>query len=126
MTEPDAARRDALRGATMDKITPEIIGARLAALTTGQSAMNGALGLMLDTLHVQTSLLRKLTEVAREEPSPSPVAKALGDLAGAVMEIDASVGALEKKFGELSEIIAAAFEIEINKAPPPAPNGKMV
>jgi hypothetical protein len=126
MTEPDAARRDALRGATMDKITPEIIGARLAALTAGQSAMNGALGLMLDTLHVQTSLLRKLTEVAREEPGPSPVAKVLGDLVGAVMEIDASVGALEKKFGELSEIIAAAFEIEINKAPLPAPNGKSV
>lgn len=104
---------------------PDAIAMRLEALDAGQAAMNGALGLMLDTLQVQTHLLRKLTEYAKEEVGPSPVAKAVGDLAGAVMEIDASVGALEKKFGELSEVIASAFDIALNRPLPPAPNGKM-
>ncbi len=101
----------------------DALAMRLAALDAGQAAINGALGLMIDTLHVQTNLLRKLTEYATEEVGPSPVAKALSDLAGAVMEIDASVGALEMKFGELSEVIASAFEIEIGREQPATPNG---
>ena len=58
----------------------EAIAARLAALDAGQAAMNGALGLMLDTLRIQTTLLRKLSEFAAADSAPSPLLKTLQGL----------------------------------------------
>lgn len=71
--------------------------------------MNGALGLMLDTLHAQTNLLRKLGEFAAEEPAPSPLLKTLRDLTAAIMDLDASVGDVERKFDELAQVLTVAF-----------------
>jgi hypothetical protein len=70
--------------------------------------MNGAMGLMLDTLQVQTTLLRRLSEYATEEPASSPVTKILGELTSAIMELDASIGGLDQRFGNLSDAISAA------------------
>jgi hypothetical protein len=87
----------------------EIIVARLTALEAGQNAMNGALGLMLDTLQAQTNLLRRLHEYAKDEPAESPVTKILGELTGAIMELDASIDGMEKKFDRLAGTIIAAY-----------------
>ena len=87
----------------------EAIAARLAALDAGQAAMNGALGLMLDTLHAQTNLLRKLAEFAAEDSAPSPLLKTLQELTAAIMELDASVGDVERKFDQLSRARAATL-----------------
>jgi hypothetical protein len=87
----------------------EAIAARLAALDAGQAAMNGALSLMLDTLHVQTTLLRKLNEFAAEESAPSPLLTILQGLTAAIMELDASVGDVERKFDGLTQILSVAF-----------------
>ena len=87
----------------------EAIAARLTALDAGQAAMNGALGLMLDTLHVQTTLLRKLSEFAAEDAAPSPLLTTLQGLTAAIMELDASVGDVERKFDGLAQILSEAF-----------------
>ena len=87
----------------------EAIAARLAALDAGQAAMNGALGLMLDTLHAQTNLLRKLAEFAAEDSAPSPLLKTLQELTAAIMELDASVGDVERKFDKLARVLTATF-----------------
>lgn len=107
-----------------DLAVVEIVVARLAGIEAGQNAMNGALGLMLDTLQAQTNLLRKLNEYASEEAAPSPVAKILGELTAAIMELDASIGGMEKKFGRLSDVIAAAYDLDLAGKPTPAVNGK--
>ena len=94
---------------TSSHLSLEAIATRLAALDAGQAAMNGALGLMLDTLHAQTNLLRKLGEFAAEEPAPSPLLKTLRDLTAAIMDLDASVGDVERKFDELAQVLTVAF-----------------
>ena len=87
----------------------EAIAARLAALDAGQAAMNGALGLMLDTLHAQTNLLRKLAEFAAEDAAPSPLLKTLQELTAAIMDLDASVGDVERKFDQLARVFTVTF-----------------
>ncbi|WP_234730052.1 hypothetical protein [Acidocella facilis] len=101
----------------------EAIAARLAALDAGQAAMNGALGLMLDTLHVQTTLLRKLSEFAAADSAPSPLLKTLQGLTAAIMDLDASVGEVERKFDGLAQVLSAAFGVPLGEAPP-AQNGQ--
>jgi hypothetical protein len=101
----------------------DIIVPRLAALEAGQNAMNGALGLMLDTLQAQTNLLRKLNEYASEEAAPSPVGKILSELMSAIMDLDGSIGSLEKKFDRLSDTIAAAYRIDPEWTKRPSVNG---
>ena len=97
------------RGQPAPPISLELIAARLAALDAGQAAMSGALGLMLDTLHVQTTLLRKLNEFAAEDAAPSPLLTTLQSLTAAIMELDASVGDVERKFDGLAQILSMAF-----------------
>ena len=96
----------------------EAIAARLTALDAGQAAMNGALSLMLDTLHVQTTLLRKLSEFAAEEAAPSPLLTTLQGLTAAIMELDASVGDVERKFDGLTQILSVAFGMSSAEASP--------
>lgn len=91
------------------RLTLDAIAKRLAALDTGQAAMNAALGLMLDTLHAQTSLLRKLVEFAVEDSAPSPLLKTLQDLTSAIMQLDASVGDVERKFDQLAELLTSTL-----------------
>ncbi len=95
-------------GATpAQRLTLDVIAKRLSALDAGQAAMNAALGLMLDTLHAQTTLLRKLAEFATEDSAPSPLLKTLQDLTSAIMQLDASVGDVERKFDRLAELLVA-------------------
>ena len=96
----------------------EAIATRLAALDAGQAAMNGALGLMLDTLHVQTTLLRKLSEFAAADSAPSPLLKTLQGLTEALMDLDASVGDVERKFDGLAQVLRVAFGVPPGEAPP--------
>ena len=96
----------------------EAIAARLAALDAGQAAMNGALGLMLDTLHTQTVLLRKLGEFAAEDAVPSPLLKTLQELTAAIMDLDASVGDVERKFDGLAQLLSVAFEMPLGEGAP--------
>lgn len=117
------ANGSAARGIS-DSILADLVVARLTALEAGQNAMNGALGLMLDTLQAQTNLLRKLKEYASEESAPSPVAKILSELTSAILELDASIGGMEKKFGRLSDVIAAAYDLDSTNDTPPTVNGK--
>jgi len=100
-------RPDAQGRAPAERLSLGAIAARLAALDAGQAAMNGALGLMLDTLHAQTSLLRKLAEFAAEDSAPSPLLKTLQELTAAIMELDASVGDVERKFDHLARALTA-------------------
>jgi hypothetical protein len=103
---------------TSSHLTLETIAARLTALDAGQAAMNGALVLMLDTLHVQTTLLRKLSEFAAEDSAPSPLLKTLQGLTAAIMELDASVGDVERKFDGLAQVLSTAFGVPIGDDPP--------
>jgi len=96
----------------------EAIATRLAALDAGQAAMNGALGLMLDTLHLQTTLLRKLSEFAAADSAPSPLLKTLQGLTEAIMDLDASVGDVERKFDGLAQVLRVAFGVPPGEAPP--------
>ncbi len=91
---------------------------RLAALDAGQAAMNGALGLMLDTLHVQTMLMRKLSEFAAADSAPSPLLKTLQGLTAAIMDLDASVGDVERKFDGLAQVLSVVLGVPPGETPP--------
>ena len=110
-----AERRE---GQPSSLLSLEAIAARLAALDAEQAAMNAALSLMLDTLHVQTTLLRKLSEFAAEESAPSPLLTTLQGLTAAIMELDASVGDVERKFDGLAQILSVAFGMSSAEASP--------
>lgn len=86
------------------------IEARLRAIENGQSAMNGALGLMLDTLQVQTNLLCELAEYARDEPVPSPLAESLIKLSDAVVQMGESIDTMSQRFDELPGAIGAEID----------------
>jgi hypothetical protein len=116
--ERQADRADRKGLPTSSHLSLETIAARLTALDAGQAAMNGALGLMLDTLHVQTTLLRKLSEFAAEDSAPSPLLKTLQGLTAAIMELDASVGDVERKFDGLAQVLSTAFGVPIGDDPP--------
>jgi hypothetical protein len=114
--QSDRADRNGLP--TSSHLSLETIAARLTALDAGQAAMNGAVGLMLDTLHVQTALLRKLSEFAAEDSAPSPLLKTLQGLTAAIIELDASVEDVERKFDGLAQVLSTAFGVPIGDNPP--------
>ena len=123
MMTSDAERNEKTGCAVFEASLAEIVVARLTALEAGQNAMNGALGLMLDALQAQTNLLRRLHEYAKDEPVESPIAKILGELTGAITELDSSIGGMEKKFDRLAGTIIAAFEIDETGHSLPTING---
>ena len=86
--------------------------ARLAALEAGQAAMIEAMGLMLDTLHQQTNLLRELAEAAKDEPGPSPITRKLDELTGAVARMGAGIETLGGKLDALPDAIGAVLDGE--------------
>jgi hypothetical protein len=91
--------------------------ARLAALESGQTAMNQALGLMLDTLQQQTNLLREIASAVKDEPGPSPIIQSLDELTGAVVQMGAGIEALRSEVSDLPDAISAAMD---GSAPPEA------
>ena len=103
----------------------DVVVAKLAAFELAQNKTNNVLGLMLDTLQAQTSLLQRLHEFAKDEPSDSPVTKVLRELILAVMDLDASIGGIENKFDRLTETIAMTNEAGAASSASPVPNGKV-
>jgi len=90
--------------------TLENLNIRLASLETGQLAMNAALGLMIDTLQMQTNLLQELAGLARDEPGPSPVMQSIEDLTTAVVDMGANVEIVGSMLAELPEKIGAVID----------------
>jgi hypothetical protein len=82
---------------------------RLTALEAEQTAMNRALGLMLDTLQQQTNLLREIAAAVQDEPGPSPVLQSLDDLTGAVVQMGAGIELMSTKVDALPDAISAAM-----------------
>lgn len=93
---PDPTPNDALAG-------------RLTALEAGQTAMNQALGLMIDTLHQQTNLLTEIAQAVRQEPGPSPIVQSLDELTGAVVRMGAGLEMVQAQMEALPAAIEAAF-----------------
>ena len=119
----DTDRNEKTGLAVIEAFLTDVVVARLTTLEAGQNAMNGALGLMLDALQAQTNLLRRLHEYAKDEPAESPVTKILGELTGAIIELDASIGGMEKKFDRLAGTIIAAYGMDAHGNSPPIING---
>ena len=90
--------------------TSENLNIRLASLEAGQLAMNTALGLMIDTLQMQTNLLQELAALARDEPESSPIMQSIEDLTSAVVEMGANVETVGSLLSELPEKIAAVID----------------
>jgi hypothetical protein len=88
----------------------DLITVRLTALEAGQSAMNQALGLMLDTLQQQTNLLREIVAAVRDEPGPSPIVQSLDELTEAVVHMGAGLETLSAKLDALPDAISAATD----------------
>jgi hypothetical protein len=111
------------RRTSVDKFPLGPIEDRLARLEVGQAAISSALNLMLDTLQVQTNLLRELANYARDEPGPSPVLKVLSELTEVVSQMDVSISAMGDRFGVLCETIATAFDLALDDRAEPARQG---
>jgi hypothetical protein len=88
---------------------PENLNSRMASIERGQLAMNNALGLMLDTLQMQTNLLSELADLARVEPGPSPVVQSLDNLTSAVEDMGANVEAVGSI---LTQLVKTAVTID--------------
>ena len=89
--------------------TPENLNIRMASLEAGQLAMNTALGLMIDTLQMQTNLLQELAGLARDEPGPSPIMQSIEDLTTAVVDMGANVEIVGSMLAELPAKIGAVI-----------------
>lgn len=91
--------------------TAENINSRLVSIEASQLAMNAALGLMIDTLHLQTNLLRELADVASDEPGPSPIINSIDDLTAAVIEMGENVESVGVMLADLPDKIGAAIDV---------------
>ncbi len=72
--------------------------------------MNTALGLVIDTLHTQTNLLRELADLAADEPGPSPILQSIDDLTAAVVEMGENVDDVGAMIADLPDKIGAAID----------------
>jgi hypothetical protein len=94
----------------MSETSPfENLNSRMISIERGQLAMNTALGLMLDTLQMQTNLLSELADLARVEPGPSPVIQSLDNLASAVEDMGVNVEAVGSI---LTQLVKTAVTID--------------
>lgn len=73
-------------------------------------AMNTALGLIIDTLQMQTNLLGELAHLARDEPGPSPILQSIDDLTSAVEEMGSNVEAMGVMLSDLPTKIGDAID----------------
>lgn len=89
---------------------------RLTALEAGQTAMNQALGLILDTLQQQTNLLGEIAAAVKDDPGPSPVMQNLEELTGAVLRMGAGIEDLSARLDALPNAISAAIDARPQKA----------
>jgi hypothetical protein len=89
---------------------PENIISRLSSIEAVQMAMNTALGLIIDTLQMQTNLLGELAHLARDEPGPSPILQSIDDLTSAVEEMGSNVEAMGVMLADLPAKIGDAID----------------
>jgi hypothetical protein len=82
----------------------------LAEVNTRLSAMETAMGLMIDTMQQQSNLLREIAEAVRQEPGESPVVTALDELTQAVVVMGANVETLVERFAVLPDELASALK----------------
>jgi hypothetical protein len=83
-------------------IAPAEIDARL-------TAMEMAMGLMIDTMQQQVHLLSEIAEAVRQEPGESPVVTSLDELTQAVVQMGTNVETLARRFEVLPEELASAL-----------------
>jgi hypothetical protein len=88
-----------------DDSSPTEISVRL-------SAMEAAMGLMIDTMQAQSHLLHEIAEAVREEPGESPVVTALDELTEAVVQMGTNVELLAERFERLPDELASALNGE--------------
>jgi hypothetical protein len=81
-----------------------------AEVSTRLSAMETAMGLMVDTMQQQSNLLREIAEAVRQEPGESPVVTALDELTQAVVVMGANVETLAHRFTVLPAQLALALK----------------
>jgi hypothetical protein len=93
-------------------VTPpaDLTTTRLTALESGQTAMNQALGLMLETLQQQTNLLREIAAAAKDDPASSAFMQSLDELTGAVLRMGAGIEDLSARLDALPGVISAAID----------------
>ena len=103
-----------------DHVTSDKLFERLTVLEAGHSAMNTALGLIVDTLQVQTNLLQELCALAQDEPEPSSLGRILSELTFSVGKMGANVETVATKLDELPERIGAEIDRFLCD-PPPSP-----
>jgi hypothetical protein len=83
-------------------IAPAEINVRL-------TAMEMAMGLMIDTMQQQVNLLSEIAEAVRHEPGESPVVGALDELTQAVVQMGTNVETLAQRFEVLPDELASAL-----------------
>jgi hypothetical protein len=103
-------RRRKANGIMSEIATLENINARLTSLESGQLVMNTALGLMIDTLYMQTNLLREIADLAADEPGPSPILQSIDDLTAAVVEMSENVDGVGAMLTDLPDKIGAVID----------------
>jgi hypothetical protein len=94
-----------------DVISPTEVSTRLSAMET-------AMGLMIDTMQQQSNLLREIAEAVRHEPGVSPVVTALDELTQAVVVMSANVETLAHRFTVLPDQLASALKGEAGHIDP--------
>ena len=78
-------------------------------VNTRLSAMETAMGLMIDTMQLQSNLLREIADAVRQEPGKSPIVTALDELTQAVVQMGANVEILAQQFEVLPDELASAL-----------------
>lgn len=81
-----------------------------AEVTARLTAMETAMGLMIDTMQQQSNLLREIAEAVRQEPGESPVVTAIDELTQAVVVMGANVETLVQRFEVLPDELASALK----------------
>jgi len=78
-------------------------------VNTRLSAMETAMGLMIDTMQLQSNLLREIADAVRQEPGESPIVTALDALTQAVVQMGVNVEILAQRFEVLPDELASAL-----------------
>lgn len=97
-----------------DKDAPNNVGAKLERLDARMNAIAGqqanilsALGMMLDTLRIQSKMLEQLMKYAREEPASSPLIESIDSMSRAIEAMD---GSLQTMSGQIETLPKAIGE----------------
>ncbi len=85
----------------------EIIAARLSSIESGQSLINRALTLVVETLQQQMEMLSKIEASAKDDAAQSPFVQSLDELTQAVMRMGADMQTISARLDGLPGDTAA-------------------